>query len=105
MVHHLKHLFSEVAGMSVKQQPAPFSVLPLFCSLILQVAGLFRRHDDLLQEFTYFLPDSTAPAAQHVRLMAQFDTDALTILRLFSQFEPRTLRAKLLHGSVIPFHL
>lgn len=35
--------------------------------VLLQVAGLFRRHDDLLQEFTYFLPDSTAPAAQHVR--------------------------------------
>ena len=27
-----------------------------------EVALLFRQHDDLLREFTYFLPDSTPPA-------------------------------------------
>ena len=27
----------------------------------MQVALLFRSHDDLLQEFTYFLPDSSVP--------------------------------------------
>ena len=26
-----------------------------------QVALLFRNHDDLLREFTYFLPDNTPP--------------------------------------------
>lgn len=29
--------------------------------LHMQVALLFRSHDDLLQEFTYFLPDSSVP--------------------------------------------
>ena len=29
--------------------------------LAVQVALLFRSHDDLLQEFTYFLPDSSVP--------------------------------------------
>ena len=29
--------------------------------VIVQVALLFRSHDDLLQEFTYFLPDSSVP--------------------------------------------
>ena len=29
---------------------------------VVQVAILFRTHSDLLQEFTYFLPDSTNPA-------------------------------------------
>ena len=61
-------------------------MLTLFCLLILQVAGLFRRHDDLLQEFTYFLPDSTAPAAQHVRLMAQPNDEGLIMIDLFSLF-------------------
>ena len=28
---------------------------------LMQVALLFRSHDDLLQEFTYFLPDSSVP--------------------------------------------
>ena len=28
----------------------------------LQVAVLFRNHQDLLDEFTYFLPDNTPPA-------------------------------------------
>ena len=28
----------------------------------LQVAMLFRSHKDLLEEFTYFLPDAQAPA-------------------------------------------
>ena len=32
------------------------------CSLDWQVAILFRTHSDLLQEFTYFLPDSNNPA-------------------------------------------
>jgi histone deacetylase complex regulatory component SIN3 len=27
----------------------------------LQVAQLFHAHDDLLEEFTFFLPDSKAP--------------------------------------------
>ena len=30
-------------------------------SNLMQVALLFRSHDDLLQEFTYFLPDSSVP--------------------------------------------
>lgn len=35
---------------------------PLTASMcIMQVALLFRSHDDLLQEFTYFLPDSSVP--------------------------------------------
>ena len=28
-----------------------------------EVALLFKSHNDLLEEFTYFLPDSTTPAA------------------------------------------
>ena len=51
-------------------------LLTLHACLLLQVAGLFRRHDDLLQEFTYFLPDSTAPAAQHVSLWWPVGFDA-----------------------------
>jgi histone deacetylase complex regulatory component SIN3 len=35
-----------------------------------QVAQLFKSHSDLLEEFTYFLPDSTPPA-QQVRPYAQ----------------------------------
>ena len=34
---------------------------------MLQVAMLFRSHKDLLEEFTYFLPDAQAPA--QVRLL------------------------------------
>ena len=35
----------------------------LQCHLpVLQVAMLFRSHKDLLEEFTYFLPDAQAPA-------------------------------------------
>ena len=30
----------------------------------MQVAMLFRNHNDLLEEFTYFLPDSTPPQQQ-----------------------------------------
>ena len=29
-----------------------------------QVAQLFKSHSDLLEEFTYFLPDSTPPSQQ-----------------------------------------
>jgi len=38
---------------------APFT--DLNAMLAVQVALLFRSHDDLLQEFTYFLPDSSVP--------------------------------------------
>ena len=41
-------------------------VLPLLICLIFQVSVLFQTHDDLLQEFTYFLPES-----QHVAKEAQ----------------------------------
>jgi histone deacetylase complex regulatory component SIN3 len=34
-----------------------------------QVAQLFKSHSDLLEEFTYFLPDSTPPS-QQVRQLA-----------------------------------
>lgn len=40
-------------GALSKQYP------PNLCSP--QVALLFRNHDDLLREFTYFLPDNTPP--------------------------------------------
>jgi len=33
---------------------------------MLQVAMLFRSHKDLLEEFTYFLPDAQAPAQVHL---------------------------------------
>lgn len=29
--------------------------------MLMQVAYIFRDHEDLLEEFTYFLPDSQAP--------------------------------------------
>lgn len=32
---------------------------------MLQVAALFQDHHDLLLEFTHFLPDSSAAAANH----------------------------------------
>ena len=32
---------------------------------VVQVALLFRSHDDLLQEFTYFLPDNSVPQVKH----------------------------------------
>lgn len=35
--------------------------LSLMYHCLMQVALLFRSHDDLLQEFTYFLPDSSVP--------------------------------------------
>ena len=39
------------------------------CSVpMLQVAMLFRSHKDLLEEFTYFLPDAQAPAQVHPRV-------------------------------------
>lgn len=31
------------------------------CGCCVQVAVLFRNHKDLLQEFSYFLPDSSQP--------------------------------------------
>lgn len=34
-----------------------------------EVAVIFRNHNDLLAEFTYFLPDNSAPAAQPRRAM------------------------------------
>ena len=37
------------------------SISDLNAILAVQVALLFRSHDDLLQEFTYFLPDSSVP--------------------------------------------
>jgi len=36
-------------------------ITDLNAMLAMQVALLFRSHDDLLQEFTYFLPDSSVP--------------------------------------------
>ena len=39
------------------------------CSVVLlQVAMLFRSHKDLLEEFTYFLPDAQAPAQVQLAL-------------------------------------
>ena len=35
-----------------------------------QVALLFRNHEDLLREFTYFLPDNTPPTAVSGRARA-----------------------------------
>ena len=35
---------------------------------VLQVAMLFRSHKDLLEEFTYFLPDAQAPAQVQLAL-------------------------------------
>ena len=32
-----------------------------------EVAQLFKTHNDLLEEFTYFLPDSTTPAVRAYR--------------------------------------
>lgn len=32
------------------------------CDACVQVAVLFRSHNDLLGEFTYFLPDNTPPS-------------------------------------------
>lgn len=49
------------------------SVSISFNARSLQVAYLFRDHDDLLEEFTYFLPDSQAPhraAMERQRLAA-----------------------------------
>ena len=37
------------------------SITDFNAMLAVQVALLFRSHDDLLQEFTYFLPDSSVP--------------------------------------------
>lgn len=59
----------------------------LIACLPLQVAGLFRRHDDLLQEFTYFLPDSTAPAAQHVRRLPPVGEDDPQIFDFMYHFK------------------
>ena len=38
------------------------------CCALLQVAMLFRSHKDLLEEFTYFLPDAQAPAQASYQL-------------------------------------
>jgi histone deacetylase complex regulatory component SIN3 len=49
------------------------SIVHTQCVPPLQVAYLFREHDDLLEEFTYFLPDSQAPhraAMERQRLAA-----------------------------------
>ncbi len=67
------YLTSNCRASHILQQPAASQTSMLAC--LLQVAGLFRRHDDLLQEFTYFLPDSTAPAAQHVRLSSHVNQE------------------------------
>ncbi len=37
---------------------------------IVQVALLFEAHKDLLTEFTYFLPDNTAPERAPARVRA-----------------------------------
>ncbi|KAK9865821.1 hypothetical protein WJX84_003538 [Apatococcus fuscideae] len=55
-----------------------------------EVAGLFRRHDDLLQEFTYFLPDSTAPAAQHQARLARQGRGGAPMLMRHPQAHSRT---------------
>lgn len=36
-----------------------------FCSNIFQVASLFEDHADLLEEFTRFLPDTSATSLSH----------------------------------------
>lgn len=41
-------------------QCAFLSVL-MVCRFVLQVAVLFKNHNDLLTQFTYFLPDNSPP--------------------------------------------
>ena len=38
----------------------------LLILLLMQVAVLFHNHHDLLEEFTHFLPDTSAPPGAHV---------------------------------------
>jgi histone deacetylase complex regulatory component SIN3 len=68
------HVHSERSQQELErlQRAGRVCVNDLSCGL--QVAFLFRDHDDLLEEFTYFLPDSQAPhraAMERQRLAAQ----------------------------------
>ena len=45
-----------------------------------QVALLFRNHRDLLEEFTYFLPDAQAPAQVCARMLCYFPPTAPCLL-------------------------
>lgn len=48
-------------GHRHEQSQDQVALLFLTCFLWAQVALLFRAHRDLLEEFTYFLPDSSPP--------------------------------------------
>jgi hypothetical protein len=47
------------------QDTAGFRSVPTCCAVLcvslVQVAVLFRSHNDLLTQFTYFLPDNSPP--------------------------------------------
>ena len=49
------------------------SCIEVLC-VSLQVAMLFRSHKDLLEEFTYFLPDAQAPAQANHPLPSAYGT-------------------------------
>lgn len=59
MCHHLRS--------AVDPASASFNIVISILPFAPQVALLFRNHDDLLREFTYFLPDNTPPLAGGAR--------------------------------------
>jgi len=61
---NISNVYDEVKCMhlcTAAKAASPASITDLNAMLAVQVALLFRSHDDLLQEFTYFLPDSSVP--------------------------------------------
>lgn len=68
--------------------------LSLISYRLMQVALLFRSHDDLLQEFTYFLPDSSVP-----------QVTCKPCLNFFSSFEMRTAFLVVLNYVIYYTHL
>jgi len=60
--------FLEILNMYRKSQKTITNVYE-------EVAMLFKNHSDLLEEFTYFLPDSTPPAAQGQKRVTGKRTD------------------------------
>ena len=61
---NISNVYDEVSCMhlcTAAKAASLASITDLKAMLAVQVALLFRSHDDLLQEFTYFLPDSSVP--------------------------------------------
>lgn len=66
----------------------------------LQVASLFSDHDDLLEEFTYFLPDSQAPHRAAMERQRQLAEQAA--LQGGQPVSRRRVPAAALHSHVRP---